>query len=258
MLHFTKAIVKTPCNAMIYGITDHPALGTPDYETALAQHAAYVKALEACGVEVTVLPADEAYPDSCFVEDTAVLCPACAVLTNPGAPSRKGEAALMLPTLQQFYAADRIFTITAPGTLEGGDVMLADKTFYVGLSARTNAAGVEQLANFVEPFGYQVVGVPLNEVLHLKTGVVYLENGIFLACGEFLTKPAFEGYEKIAVPKSEAYAANSVWMNEKILTPAGYPQVHKALEATGCALIVCDTSEYRKIDGGLSCLSLRF
>lgn len=257
-MNFTKAIVRTPCKAMVNGITDHPELGTPTYEKALAQHLAYIKALQACGVEVTVLPANEDYPDSCFVEDTAVLCPECAVVTNPGADSRKGEAALMRPTLEQFYPADKIFTITAPATLEGGDVMLAGKTFYVGLSARTNTAGVEQLAGFVEPYGYKVVGVPLTEVLHLKTGVVYLENGILLAGGEFLTKPAFEGYEKVAVPAEEAYAANCVWMNGKILVPEGYPQVLEAIKATGCEPVLCDTSEYRKIDGGLSCLSLRF
>lgn len=257
-MKFTKAIVKTPCKALVNGITDHPELGVPDYEKALAQHAAYIKALQQCGVEVTVLPADENYPDSCFVEDTAVLCPECAVLTNPGAETRNGEAALMLPTLQLFYADDQIFRITAPGTLEGGDVMLAGKTFYVGLSARTNAAGVAQLAGFVEPFGYKVVGVTLTEVLHLKTGVNYLENGTLLAAGEFVTKPVFEGYEKILVPADEAYASNCVWMNDNVLVPEGYPQMLAKIEQTGYTPVVCDTSEFKKVDGGLSCLSLRF
>lgn len=255
---FQNAIVKTPCKAMVNGITDHPELGVPDYEKALAQHAAYIEALKACGVAVTVLPASEAYPDSCFVEDTALCTKYCAVITNPGAPTRKGEVQSMAETLKSFYPADKIFAITAPGTLEGGDVMMVGDTFYVGLSARTNAEGVGQLAALLAPFGCKVVGVPLTEVLHLKTGVVYLEDGVLLCAGEFLTKPAFEGYTKIEIPPEEAYAANCIRVNDKVIVPAGYPKVLAAIENAGFQTLVCDTSEYRKIDGGLSCLSLRF
>ena len=175
---FSHAIVKTPCTAMVHGITGHPELGAPDYEKALEQHRAYIETLRQCGVDVTVLPADEAYPDSCFVEDAAVLTKYCAVITNPGALSRKGETAAIEPAVAEFYPPDKIFHIKAPGTLEGGDVMMCGDTFYVGLSGRTNPEGVKQLANILEPFGCKVVGVPLTEVLHLKTGVVYLENGV--------------------------------------------------------------------------------
>ena len=207
---FSHAIVKTPCTAMVHGITGHPELGAPDYEKALEQHRAYIETLRQCGVDVTVLPADEAYPDSCFVEDAAVLTKYCAVITNPGAPSRKGETAAIEPAVAEFYPPDKIFHIKAPGTLEGGDVMMCGDTFYVGLSGRTNPEGVKQLANILEPFGCKVVGVPLTEVLHLKTGVVYLENGVMLTAGEFCTKSAFEGYTKITVPKYEPYAANCI------------------------------------------------
>ena len=182
---FSHVIVKTPCTAMVHGITGHPELGAPDYEKALEQHRAYIETLRQCGVDVTVLPADEAYPDSCFVEDAAVLTKYCAVITNPGAPSRKGETAAIEPAVAEFYPPDKIFHIKAPGTLEGGDVMMCGDTFYVGLSGRTNPEGVKQLANILEPFGCKVVGVPLTEVLHLKTGVVYLENGVMLTAGEF-------------------------------------------------------------------------
>ena len=255
---FQHAIVKIPCKAMINGITDHPELGTPDYEKALAQHAAYIEALKKCGVDVTVLPADEAYPDSCFVEDPAIVTKYCAVVTNPGAPSRKGETAAIAPVLEQFYPKDKIFHITDPGTLEGGDVMMCGDTFYVGQSARTNAEGIRQLGEILGQFGCKVVAVPLTEVLHLKTGVVYLENNNLLTAGEFCTKPDFDSYHKVEIPVEEAYAANCIWMNGTVIVPAGYPTVQAAVESLGYPVLVCDTSEFRKIDGGLSCLSLRF
>lgn len=255
---FQHAIVKIPCKAMINGITDHPELGTPNYEKALAQHAAYVEALKQCGVDVTVLPADEAYPDSCFVEDPAIVTKYCAIVTNPGAPSRKGETAAIAPVLEQFYPKDKIFHITDPGTLEGGDVMMCGDTFYVGQSARTNAEGIRQLGEILGQFGCKVVAVPLTEVLHLKTGVVYLENNNLLTAGEFCTKPAFASYHKVEIPVEEAYAANCIWMNGTVIVPAGYPTVQAAVESLGYPVLVCDTSEFRKIDGGLSCLSLRF
>lgn len=255
---FQHVIVKTPCAAMIHGITDHPELGIPIYEKALEQHRAYIETLENCGVDVTVLPPDEAYPDSCFVEDTAVLTRHCAIITNPGAPTRKGETAAVEKAVAKFYPAEKIFHIQAPGTIEGGDVMMCGDIFYVGLSDRTNEEGVRQFAAILEPFGCKVVGVPLTEVLHLKTGVVYLENGVLLAAGEFLTKPAFESYTKIEVPTDEPYAANCIWVNGKVIVPAGYPKVLAAIQEAGYETLVCDTSEYKKIDGGLSCLSLRF
>lgn len=255
---FRHVIVKTPCAAMIHGITDHPELGAPVYEKALKQHKAYIETLKQCGVDVTVLPPDEAYPDSCFVEDAAILTRHCAVITNPGAPTRKGETPAVEQAVKKFYPEDKIFHIKAPGTIEGGDVMMCGEIFYVGLSARTNEEGVRQLAAILEPFGCKVVGVPLTEVLHLKTGVVYLENGVMLAAGEFLTKPAFEGYTKIEIPADEAYAANCIWVNGTVIVPEGYPKVLAAVQEAGYKTLVCDTSEYRKIDGGLSCLSLRF
>ena len=255
---FQHVIVKTPCKAMVNGITDHPELGTLDYEKALAQHAAYIEALKQCGVDVTVLPPDEAYPDSCFVEDPAIVTKYCAIVTNPGAASRKGETAAIEPVLEQFYPKEKIFHITDPGTLEGGDVMMCGDTFYVGRSARTNEAGIQQLGEILGQFGCQVVEVPLTEVLHLKTGVVYLENNNMLTAGEFCQKPAFAGYNKVTIPAEEAYAANCIWVNGTVLVPEGYPTVLKAVQELGYKTIVCDTSEYRKIDGGLSCLSLRF
>lgn len=255
---FQHVIVKRPCAAMVNGITDHPELGAPDYQKALQQHDAYIETLRGCGVDVTVLPADEAYPDSCFVEDPAILTEQCAVITRPGALSRRGETAAIEQAVAKFYPAEKIFHITAPGTIEGGDVMRAGDIFYVGRSARTNEEGIRQLTAILAPYGYQVVAVPLSEVLHLKTGVVYLEGNTMLVSGEFLTKPAFAQYTKLEVPESEAYAANCIWVNGTVIVPEGYPTVLAAIQNAGYKTVSCDTSEYRKIDGGLSCLSLRF
>lgn len=255
---FHNAIVKTPCKAMINGITDHPELGTPDYEKALEQHKAYIETLKSLGLSVTVLPADETFPDSCFVEDPAIVTRYCAVITNPGTDSRNGETAAIAEALKAFYPPEKTFSIKAPGTLEGGDVMMCGDTFYVGESARTNAEGIRQLSEILGQFGCKVIGVALTEVLHLKTGVDYLAENDLLAAGEFIDKPIFSGYDKIIVPPEEAYAANSLYINGTVIVPAGYPKTQAAIEAAGYPVKLCDTSEFRKIDGGLSCLSLRF
>ena len=255
---FTHTIVRTPCPKVCEGITSAPELGKPVYEKALEQHAKYVEALKACGVDVLVLPPMEEYPDSCFVEDVAVVNDKCALVTNPGADTRKGETAGIVAAIKKFYTEDRIGYIRAPGTLEGGDVMKCGDTYYVGLSARTNAEGFRQFAAFMGKFGFKSLGVTLNLVLHLKTGINYLENNKMLVSGEFINKPEFAEYEKIIIPEEEAYAANCIWMNGTVIVPEGYGEVLKAVKDAGYPVLTVDTSEFRKIDGGLSCLSLRF
>lgn len=255
---FHHVIVKTPCPSVCDGITTSPQLGKPDYEKALEQHAQYIAALKQCGVEVTVLPADNNYPDSCFVEDVAVLTRKCAVVTNPGAASRNGETAAIVPVLETFFDRENIHFIHSPGTLEGGDVMMAGDTFYVGVSARTNEEGIRQFAAILEGYGFRCEAVPLEEVLHLKTGVNYLENNNLLVSGEFIEKACFAQYNKTVIPQEEAYAANCIWVNGTVIVPQGYPAVKAAVEKLGYSVLTVDTSEFRKIDGGLSCLSLRF
>lgn len=255
---FTHVIVKTPCPSVCDGITSAPELGKPDYEKALKQHAAYIEALKQCGVDVTVLPADDAYPDSCFVEDVAVVTRKCAIITNPGAATRNGETAAIGPVLERFFSPEHIHRIQAPGTLEGGDVMMVGDTFYVGKSARTNEEGIRQFAAILQSYGFACVCVQLEKVLHLKTGVNYLENNNLLVSGEFCDKACFAQYRKTEIPEVEAYAANCIWVNGTVLVPEGYPVVKAAVEGLGYPVLTVDTSEFRKIDGGLSCLSLRF
>ena len=145
MTKFTHVIVRRPCRALTEGISSGLYPGKPDYELALRQHDAYIEALKKCGVEVEILPADERYPDSCFVEDPAVLTGKCAIITNPGAPSRNGEKDEILSAVRKYYTEDRIERIRFPGTLEGGDVMMVGDHFYVGRSERTNEEGIRQL-----------------------------------------------------------------------------------------------------------------
>ena len=258
MTKFNNVIVRKPCKAVCDGITSAPELGQPIYEKALAQHEKYIEALKKCGVEVTVLEADERYPDSCFVEDPALITCKCAIITNPGAASRNGEKDEIIGAVRKFFPEDKIEYIKDPGTLEGGDVMMVGDTFYVGLSARTNAEGIRQLGEILNKYGLECVQVPLEKVLHLKTGVNYLENNNMLVSGEFIDKPEFAKYNKIVIPEEEAYAANCIWVNGTVIVPEGYPAVLKAVQDAGYETLVVDTSEFRKIDGGLSCLSLRF
>ncbi|MCX6557832.1 MAG: arginine deiminase family protein [Candidatus Aminicenantes bacterium] len=261
---FTRALLKKPCRNLIHGLSSaglsgcaRPlgGLGLPDYERALNQHAAYAEALRFCGLAVTVLAADEDYPDSVFIEDTAVLAEKVAVIARSGAPSRRGEESAAAEALATFY--DRLECIVAPGTLEGGDVLRAENHFFIGVSARTNESGAQQLAVILKKNGYAATLVPLRHVLHLKTGIAYLHENRLLACGEFLNHELLSKFEIIPVQGAESYAANSLWINGRVLVPAGFPLTKKSIEASGCETLVVDVSEFRKLDGGLSCLSLR-
>ncbi|RHW36693.1 N(G),N(G)-dimethylarginine dimethylaminohydrolase [Lysinibacillus yapensis] len=252
---FRNVIVKTPGKSYVNGLTTSD-LGTPDYNQLLIQHAAYIEALKTCGVEVTHLPANEEYPDSTFVEDTAVLTKKFAVVTNPGAASRNREIVEMEPVLKEFY--DKIYHIQSPGTLDGGDVLQADHHFYIGISTRTNAEGARQLKEILESEGYQAKIIPLKEFFHLKTGIAYLGHNKMVVAGEFVDHPYFKQYEKIVVSKTNEYSANCIRVNDYVILPKGYEETQRKIEEAGFKTIVLEMSEFQKQDGGLSCLSLRF
>jgi dimethylargininase len=252
---FTKAIVRTPSKSLVDGITT-ASLGTPDYEKALIQHKDYIEALKECGLSVTCLEADEAFPDSTFVEDVALMTPHCAIITKPGAATRQQEVLSIRPVINDFYSI--VESIELPGTVEAGDIMMVGDHYYVGLSERTNQAGADQMIGILEKYKMTGSVVTLTEVLHLKTGLGYLENNHLLACGEFLAKPEFQQYNLTEVCQEEAYAANSVWINGTVLTPKGFPKTLALIQSLGYKTREVDVSEFQKIDGGLSCLSLRF
>lgn len=254
---FDNAIVRTPSPSLINGLTMSPELGVPNYELALKQHQEYIHALTQCGVEVTVLDALDDYPDSCFVEDPALLTEQFALLTRPGAPTRQGEVAEIEPTIHSFYK-NRIERIAAPGTLEAGDVLRVGNHFFVGLSARTNEEGARQMMEFMTQYGYTASTVALKEFLHLKTGVSYLEQGTVLVTGELVDHPALSHLRQIIVPETETYAANCIIVNGTVILAQNYPQTEQLIAQLGFPLLLLDMSEFKKVDGGLSCLSLRF
>lgn len=252
---FRHAIVRTPCPQMIHGITS-ATLGKPDYSLALNQHKEYVEALRSLGLEITVLAPDSRFPDSTFVEDVALCAAGFSVITNPGAASRNGEQLDMKRALGSFY--DAIEQIEAPGTIEAGDVMMTGRHYYIGISGRTNHEGADQLIHILEK--YQMTGekIELNRLLHLKSGISYLEENTLLIGKELFNHPAFKRFRKISVGRDEDYAANSLWVNGTVLVPAGIPATMSNIEQAGYPTISLDVSEFEKLDGGLSCLSLRF
>ena len=252
---FTKAIVRIPCKNLVNGLTS-ANLGKPDYDFAIIQHQKYIQALKDCGLEVFTLEANENFPDSTFVEDTALLTPHCAIITNPGAPSRKGEILEMKKVLIGRYR--NVEEIKDPGTLEAGDVMMVGSHYYIGLSERTNSLGANQLIAILNRYGMSGSAVTLEQGLHLKSGVSYLENNNLLVTTAFKNKPEFQKFNLIIVNEDESYAANSLWINGNVLVPKGFPKTKHKIEAAGYKTIEIDVSEFRKLDGGLSCLSLRF
>lgn len=256
---FKNAIVRIPGHSVIDGIDDYAQLGKPNFDKARREHADYVKALESLGVTVTALPPLETMPDSCFVEDPAVVSTGkFAVITSPAKASRNPERDEILPAIQQIYNPDHIFYINAPATMEGGDVMQVGNTIYIGLSARTNQAGINQFKEIAEPFGYTVIAVPVKRVLHLKTGVTYMGNNKLLVSGEYIDYPTFSDFDQLKVPADEAYAVNCIANGNTVLMPAGFPKVKQLLADAGFNITEAHMSEFEKIDGGLTCLSLRY
>jgi len=255
---FRRAIVRQPGENFAKGLTTAD-LGKPDLELTLVQHGAYCRALELCGLEVIRLPADAAHPDATFVEDTAVLTSRAAILTRPGAALRVGEVAGIRDIVRRFYT--RIQQIEAPGTLDGGDVCQASSHFFIGISNRTNEEGVRQLAAFLDAQGYTSCAVDIREmrsILHLKSGIAYLEDNTLVVTEELADRKQFSTFDRIIVPVEETYSCNCVRVNERVLVAAGFPQLHGELERRGFQPLLLEMSEFRKMDGGLSCLSLRF
>jgi len=252
---FSNAIVRKPCRSMIKGLTN-ANLGIPDYQKAIDQHEFYVYALKDCGLKVKELEADENFPDSTFVEDAALLTPHCAIITNPGALSRRGEIIGIKKVVQEYYTD--VEEIQSPGTVEAGDIMMVGNHFYIGLSERTNLSGAEQTIRILNKYGMSGSVIKLEKVLHLKTGLAYLENNNLVVCGEFLSNPEFNKFNIIEIPEEESYAANCIWVNDKVLIPKGYPNSRQKIIDAEYKIVEIDVSEFRKLDGGLSCLSLRF
>ena len=249
---YTKAIVRRPGRNFAEGITT-ANLEKPDFEKALEQHSAYCDALTGCGLEIIVLEADERYPDGCFVEDTAIITGEVAVITRPGASSRMGEEAEISEILSEFR---KIETIRFPGTLDGGDVLRFENHFFIGISERTNREGARQLSAILSKYGYTASETEVGEGLHLKSGIAYLGKGNFISAEGFSKITGSSGI--IISDKEENYSANCLPVNDFLLIPRGFPKSKKKIVELGYNIIELDMSEFRRMDGGLTCLSLLF
>ncbi len=226
-----------------------------DIEKAQAQHGAYEECLRAMGMEVIALPAEPDLPDSVFVEDPAIVLDEVAVLTRPGAESRRAEGETLAAALAQFRPLERI---AAPATLEGGDVMRVGKTLYVGASARSNAEGVAQLAEILRPFGYTVRSVKVRGCLHLKSGCTYLGEGLVLANRNWIDTAALGDLKIVDVAGDETWAANVLTLSGAALMPNGFPKTAAIVESLGWKVRAVDISELRKAEAGVTCSSLVF
>lgn len=254
--HFTRAIVRQPPMTAGHGLTT-AGLGMPDFPLLAKQHVEYVDALRRAGLEVEILPAMGDLPDSYFVEDAAIVLPDLAVLTRPAAPERAPEPARIAPTLSRWFP--EIAEIRPPGFLDGGDVLITGNVVMVGLSERTNREGADQLGRLLAPLGYELRVLEVKEGLHLKSGLTPIAEFILLGCRAYAGQEALDGFELIEVAQTEAYAANALRLNDVLLLADGHPEVNDRLdELEGVMLVPLEMSEIAKMDGGLSCLSLRW
>jgi dimethylargininase len=255
---FSRAIVRPPGPTFAGGITTSD-LGPPDLELALDQHEEYCRALEGLGLSLLRLDPDPALPDSTFVEDTAIVTGRGAILTRPGARSRMGEVESIGLALERWFAG--IDVISAPGTVDGGDICEAGSHFFIGQSSRTNAEGAAQLGRWLSERGFtsSVIDIRrLPSLLHLKTGLSWLGGRRLLAGADLDGHEALKGWDVVQVPPGEAYAANCILVNEAVLVARGFRATQHLVGGLGYEVVEVGMSEYRKMDGGLSCLSLRW
>lgn len=251
---FDYAITRIPAETFDHGITTAD-LGTPSYETVLNQHRAYTQALKSIGLSVIELDPLPDYPDAHFVEDTAVVTPEVAVITNPGATSRQGEEQSIVNVLEHYRQIQRI---QAPGTLDGGDVLMIRNHFLIGISERTNQHGAEQMGRILTDHGKTHTMIAVRAGLHLKSSINYVGQNTVIATPDFENHEALERYDKITTNLNDSYAANTLWVNDHLLVPRGFPDTNARLRALGLPIIELDVSEMQKMDGGLTCLSIRF
>ena len=253
-MNFSNAIVRKPGISYSDGITTSN-LGKPDITLALKQHETYCRTLEKCGLRVERLEAAPSFPDSVFVEDTAIITGKFAVIARPGDPRRRGEEEIIEESISKYRS---LVYIKEPGTVDGGDICQAGDHFFIGISERTNHEGAKQLESILSEYGYSSSFIEVNHTLHLKSGFNYIGDNYLLVHEQFSDNEAIKNLKKIIVPEKEAYAANIIRINDYLLVAEGFPETQSKLKQLNIPLIVLEMSEFQKMDGGLSCLSLRF
>jgi dimethylargininase len=249
------AITREVSRSIIHCELTHLARTPIDVSRARAQHTQYVSALQSLGVEVTCLPEEPDLPDSVFVEDTAIVLDEAAVLTNPGADSRKPEVESMAAALAPYR---QLIRVQPPAMLDGGDVLTVGKDIYVGLSTRSNIESVKQLREFLGVFGYRLQAVTVTGCLHLKSAVTQVSEKTLLINPAWAGKSHFEGFDFIEVDPSEPYAANALLIDDAVIYPSEYPKTRERLEAAGIPIVPVEAGELAKAEGGVTCCSLVF
>jgi dimethylargininase len=254
---FTHAVTRRPAGSITHGLRAVDT-GSPDLALMQAHHTDYIAALRSTGATVIELPALDDYPDSVFVEDTALCLPRGAIIMRPGAPSRLGEAAEMAPHLATLYAEIR--PITGPESyIEGGDILVTETEILVGRSARTNAIGIAEMTSLVAPWGHTVREVVTPPgVLHFKTDCSLLDGKTILSTERLAASGCFADYRVILTAPGEDAAANSIRFNDLVIMPAGFHATRDRIVNAGFVVREIGNSECAKLDGGMSCLSLRF
>ncbi len=252
-----RALVRTPGDSFVRAVSSQRPRPDIDVDLARTQHREYCAALRAAGVELIELPPDESQPDSCFVQDTAVVWNGVAVMARFGEASREGEQKSVEQTLRAL-ASLRLFPTTAPATFEGGDVLVIGTRVVVGLSARTNRAGFYHLRDVLELEGATVEALSVPQGLHLLSGCTYLGQGVLLATDLYAGLSTFAALELIRVPPEEAYAANALGVSGSIILPGGFPRTASLLRDRGFHVLPVPLTEFAKADGGATCLSLLF
>jgi dimethylargininase len=226
-----------------------------DLELARTQHAAYEQALRDAGCDVHQLQEQPDLPDSVFVEDNVIVLDQVAVLTRPGAASRRGEIASMATAMAPWR---QVLRVEAPGTLDGGDVLRLDRVLFVGTSARSNAEGMVQLTRLVTPFAYRVQAVPVTGCLHLKSAITQVAPGLLLFNPDWVEARHFPGYRTIAIDPAEPFAANAVWVGNRLVYSTAFPRTAAILRRAGVDVQLVDMSETGKAEGGVTCCSVIF
>lgn len=254
--HFNSALVRTPSRSVVHGLRAGDR-GDPSYQGVKAEHDAYVAALRGAGVEVTVLPPLEAFPDSLFVEDPALVFAEGAILLRPGAAARAGEVAEIAPTLRKLF--DTVLELPGSGFADGGDVLLTPKGVMIGLSARTDRIGAEALLACLRKLGLhgEVVEIPPG-VLHFKTDCSLLDEDSVLTTRRLARSGVFDGFCQVLVPDGEEAAANALRVNDVVLVASGFPKTIEMLDQLGYQVVAVEAAEIGRIDAGLSCMSLRW
>ncbi|MGX9574323.1 dimethylarginine dimethylaminohydrolase family protein [Mesorhizobium sp. f-mel] len=256
VFEFNSAIVREPSTSVVNGLRADDR-GGPTYDGVKAEHDAYIAALRNAGVEVTVLPALEAFPDSIFVEDPALVFTNGAILLRPGTPTRVREAAELAPVLREMF--NTVLELPDPGQADGGDIMYTPTGVLIGLSERTDKVGAEALIASIEKLGGKArVAETPKGVLHFKTASSLLDEETIISTPALADAAVFEGFRKIVVPQGEKPAANVLRINDVVFASAGYPRTLEMLDNEGYKVVQLKTAEIEKIDAGLSCMSLRW